>query len=67
MAINVTAAVFSQQSITGPKVLVITAHPDDETAMAATIYKITHELNGLVDQCVITNGEGGYKLWIRVN
>ena len=61
MAINVTAAVFSQQSITGPKVLVITAHPDDETAMAATIYKITHELNGLVDQCVITNGEGGYK------
>jgi LmbE family N-acetylglucosaminyl deacetylase len=46
---------------TGPKVLVVTAHPDDETAMAATIYKITHELNGVVDQAVITNGEGGYK------
>jgi len=46
---------------TGPKVLVVVAHPDDETAMAATIYKITHELNGTVDQCVITNGEGGYK------
>jgi LmbE family N-acetylglucosaminyl deacetylase len=46
---------------TGPRVLVVTAHPDDETAMAATIYKITHELNGTVDQCVITNGEGGYK------
>jgi LmbE family N-acetylglucosaminyl deacetylase len=46
---------------TGPKVLVVTAHPDDETGMAAVIYKITHEMNGLVDQCVITNGEGGYK------
>lgn len=45
----------------GPKILVVTAHPDDETAMAATIYKVTHELNGMVDQCVITNGEGGYK------
>lgn len=45
----------------GPKILVVTAHPDDETAMAATIYKVTHELNGVVDQCVITNGEGGYK------
>src|SRR5689334_16749139 len=52
---------ISAQTKTGPKVLVVTAHPDDETAMAATIYKITHELNGLVDQCVITNGEGGYK------
>ena len=47
--------------ITGPRVLVVVAHPDDETAAAATIYKITHELNGMVDQCVITNGEGGYK------
>ena len=46
---------------TGPKVLVVVAHPDDETAAAATIYKITHDLNGLVDECVITNGEGGYK------
>lgn len=44
-----------------PKVLVVTAHPDDETGMAAAIYKITHEWNGTVDQCVITNGEGGYK------
>ena len=49
------------QQTTGPRVLVVVAHPDDETAAAATIYKITHELNGLVDQCVITNGEGGYK------
>ena len=43
------------------KVLVVVAHPDDETAMAATIYKITHEQGGIVDQAVITNGEAGYK------
>jgi LmbE family N-acetylglucosaminyl deacetylase len=53
-------SLYAQQP-TGPRVLVVVAHPDDETAAAATIYKITHELNGLVDQCVITNGEGGYK------
>ena len=55
------AVAINAQTKTGPKVLVVTAHPDDETAMAATIYKITHELDGVVDQCVITNGEGGYK------
>ena len=52
---------FSQKIDTSFRILVVTAHPDDETGMAATIYKITHEWNGTVDQCVITNGEGGYK------
>lgn len=60
LLLAVCAPVFSQTK-TGPKVLVVTAHPDDETGMAAVIYKVTHELNGTVDQCVITNGEGGYK------
>ena len=60
MAVLFAGPVCAQQ-ITGPRVLVVVAHPDDETAAAATIYKITHELNGMVDQCVITNGEGGYK------
>ena len=45
----------------GPKVLIVTAHPDDETSVAAVVYKITHDLKGTVDQCVITNGEAGYK------
>lgn len=53
-----TQTVVAQQA---PKVLVVTAHPDDETGVAALVYKVTHELNGTVDQCVITNGEGGYK------
>jgi LmbE family N-acetylglucosaminyl deacetylase len=43
------------------KVLIVTAHPDDEAVCAVTAYKITHELKGLVDLVVITNGEGGYK------
>ncbi len=50
----------SQNKTLPPKVLVVVAHPDDETAMAATIYKITHELHGTVDQAVVTNGEAGY-------
>ncbi|MGA1249671.1 MAG: PIG-L family deacetylase [Candidatus Kapaibacteriota bacterium] len=45
----------------GPKILIVTAHPDDETAFAATIYKVTHELNGIADILLVTNGEGGYK------
>jgi LmbE family N-acetylglucosaminyl deacetylase len=44
-----------------PKVLVVIAHPDDESVMAATIYKITHELSGIVDLAIITNGEGGFR------
>jgi len=42
-------------------VLVVTAHPDDESGFAATVYKITHDLHGKVDLALITNGEGGYK------
>ena len=44
-----------------PKVLIVVAHPDDEYALAATVYRITHELGGIADQVVITNGEGGYR------
>src|SRR5688572_28992944 len=43
------------------RVLIVTAHPDDDVAFAATVYKITHDLKGRVDLAVITNGEGGYK------
>ena len=53
---------FTQaQQYSGIKILIITAHPDDETGFAATIYKVAKELHGIADQCVITNGEGGYK------
>ena len=46
---------------TGPRVLAVIAHPDDEGAFSATLYKVTHELNGIADIFVITNGEAGYK------
>jgi len=42
-----------------PKVLIVVAHPDDEYFFAATTYRITHDLGGLVDQLVITDGRGG--------
>lgn len=41
--------------------LIVSAHPDDESCLAATTYKLTTELGGVVDQVVITNGEGGYR------
>jgi hypothetical protein len=37
----------------GPKVLVVTAHPDDETGFSVTMFKITHELKGTVDMAVM--------------
>ncbi len=43
------------------RALIVVAHPDDETCLAATVYEITHNLGGTVDQLVITNGEGGYR------
>ena len=45
----------------GPRVLIVIAHPDDESGFAATIYKITKELHGTADLFLVTNGEGGYK------
>ena len=49
------------QSVNSPKVLIVVAHPDDEATFAATTYKITHALNGIVELALITNGEGGFR------
>lgn len=49
------------QTGTPPRVLIVIAHPDDESGFAATIYKITKELHGTADLFLVTNGEGGYK------
>jgi LmbE family N-acetylglucosaminyl deacetylase len=45
---------------TGPRVLVVNAHPDDETSFPIILYKITHELKGTVDLALITDGQGGF-------
>jgi N-acetylglucosamine malate deacetylase 2 len=43
------------------RVLLVVAHPDDEYEVAGTIYRISKELSGTVDQVIITNGEAGYR------
>ena len=43
-----------------PKILLVLAHPDDEYAFAATVYRLARELGSRVDHVVITDGEGGY-------
>lgn len=52
----ITSSIHAQ----GPKVLVVTAHPDDETVFSVTMFKITHELKGVVDMAVMTDGGGGF-------
>ncbi|CAF4521105.1 unnamed protein product [Rotaria sp. Silwood1] len=42
-------------------VLVVIAHPDDETLFAGFIYALVHKINAIVDLVCITNGEGGFK------
>lgn len=43
-----------------PKVLIVTAHPDDDALFSATVFKTTQLLGGTVDLALMTNGEGGY-------
>jgi LmbE family N-acetylglucosaminyl deacetylase len=50
----------TEAASTGLHVLLVVAHPDDEYEMAATIYRITRELSGKVDQLIITDGAAGY-------
>ncbi|SDT24278.1 N-acetylglucosaminyl deacetylase, LmbE family [Mucilaginibacter mallensis] len=44
-----------------PHVLVVIAHPDDESVFSVTLYKIAKEHHGIIDLFVITDGEAGYK------
>lgn len=44
-----------------PRVLLVTAHPDDDAIFSATVFKTTHLLDGTVDLAIMTNGEGGYR------
>lgn len=43
-----------------PRVLIVTAHPDDETMFPVTVFKITHELQGSADLALLTDASGGY-------
>lgn len=43
------------------RVLLVNAHPDDEVAVAGTVYQITHKLGGIVDLAIVTDGSGGFR------
>jgi LmbE family N-acetylglucosaminyl deacetylase len=43
------------------RVLLVVAHPDDEYEVAGTVYRISKQLGGSVDQLIITDGEAGYR------
>ncbi len=51
------SSVFAQLP---PKVLIVTAHPDDETSFPVTVFKITHDLKGSVDLALMTDAQGGF-------
>lgn len=42
-------------------VLVLIAHPDDESLFAGLLHALTHRLNATVDLACVTNGEGGFR------
>ena len=44
----------------GPKILIVTAHPDDETMFPVTVFKTTRELKGSADLALITDASGGF-------
>ncbi len=55
-----TVATNAQDLNYEPKVLLVTAHPDDDALFSGTVFKTSYLLNGDVDLAVMTNGEGGY-------
>ncbi len=60
--LSATVAAAPASAAAAPvRALIVVAHPDDEVCFAATVYEITHNLGGVVDQLVITNGEAGYR------
>jgi LmbE family N-acetylglucosaminyl deacetylase len=61
VALACAALPATAQNAVTTRVLVVVAHPDDETDFVGAVYKLTHVLGGKADLCIITNGEGGYR------
>jgi len=51
----------ARSQASGPTALVVTAHPDDDAMVAATVWRIVRERGGTVDLAVVTDGAGGYR------
>lgn len=60
IVVGPTEDISAQELDYQPKVLLVTAHPDDDALYSATVFKTTHLLDGIVDLAMMTNGEGGY-------
>ena len=52
-----TSVITFAQSV---NVLIITAHPDDETMFPVTVFKLVRELGGSADLALVTDASGGY-------
>jgi LmbE family N-acetylglucosaminyl deacetylase len=64
LLVTVCAACIFPSSVwaqAAPRALVVIAHPDDESILSVTLYKLAKEQQGTVDLYVITNGEAGYR------
>ena len=57
---TVTFTAGAQELDYEPKILLVTAHPDDDALFSGTVFKTSYLLDGDVDLAVLTNGEGGY-------
>jgi LmbE family N-acetylglucosaminyl deacetylase len=47
--------------VPGGKLLIVVAHPDDESIFAAATYRLVRESGWIADQVTITDGESGYR------
>ena len=57
----VAPAVGQERSWNAPRILLVTAHPDDDAAFTGLVYQVTHQLGGVVDLAMVTDGSGGVR------
>lgn len=60
LALVVLVALAASAAAAPPRVLMVQAHPDDETQCAGALYSFARNLGGVVDIAVVTDGQGGY-------
>lgn len=53
--------VAAQDPPDGPRVLLVIAHPDDDASFTGVVYQVTHQLHGVVDLALVTDGSGGFR------
>lgn len=59
--VAIPSGVGAQEAEPTPRVLVVTAHPDDDAAFSGVLYQVTHHLDGVVDLALVTDGSGGFR------